>query len=180
MEFLIMPPALVSIPQRHTHGDTDFDGNGPLFKIWVGLEITRESVLHAFWATHFIETKDNHTTFESTGSVALYDISNDFPGYKLTRVISPSSFNYEGVDTDHNVNTYNIGSGSHSLVKSIEVMGDSDGGVFGGRDNPWVTVNFNPIRVEISEPGVFTMKPNWGLFPFSTVPINRTIQPVKM
>lgn len=161
MEILIMPQPLISVRPPHAGGDKDFDGNGPDFRLWIGLEVQRESILHLFWYMKFVENKPDSTTFEGSGSMPLYDIDRDYPGYKIERIITPSTFEHTGTDQDHAVNKYLVGIGSKSLVREIEVMGDKDGGIWGGPDEPWMSVYFNPIRLSLTEPNVFQYIPNW-------------------
>ncbi|MCU0423972.1 MAG: hypothetical protein MUC81_14310 [Bacteroidia bacterium] len=161
MEILVMPQPLISIRPQHAAGDREFDGNGPDFRLYIALEISNDNLLYLFWYMKFIETKPDSTTFEGNGSMPLFNTERDSPGFKIKRIVTPSTFEYASTDRDHAVNKYLIGVGSHSLVREIEVMGDSDGGIFGDDDSPWMSVYFNPIRIELFEPSSIKNAPTW-------------------
>ena len=125
--------------------DDDFDGNGPLMDAFVQLRVNDGDVegrvhLHAQeWDSG--RPRADFTTFDGWS-----DWQTLFTG-NVARVLSPMQTERVFVDTDH---LDDILTGDE-LVSQYIFQGDTDGGVFGGPDNPKVTVLFNDLLVQ--QPG---------------------------
>ena len=130
----------------HTRGDKDFDGNGPNTIITTNLGATSDGrTLQASVSSFFEETKSDWTTFtgRTTSSV---DIGGLYPGWRIDSILSSTSDELRFVDTDHSLDIFG---GSTPLVQRYEIQGDKDGGIFGGDDDPFVTLLFNPVQVRL-------------------------------
>ncbi|NEP12527.1 MAG: hypothetical protein F6K14_20425 [Symploca sp. SIO2C1] len=139
----IQPSPIVFNPP-HTEGDTDFDGNGPNINIETRLE-RAGSVLNITLRATFRETKSDWTTFAGQITQRVFDVETEHPGWDIQSVHSQFVDTLNVTDFDHNINSYP----RQGLVSLYEIQGDTDGGVFGGDDQPWVQVFFNPFELTL-------------------------------
>lgn len=139
----------VSIPQityhpPHVGGDTDFDGNGPAFAVLVQLLNTPPTITLRIEAT-FTETKSDYTRFAGVFDTPVYNVGQANPGYEIETIDGGAWASFVGVDQNHAPETMVPTGGT--LVNSATIVGDSNGGIFGGDDRPSVTLNFHPVTV---------------------------------
>lgn len=142
----LMLPNIVQFRPRHTGGDKDFDGNGPRITITTNIgAISDGRTLQASVFSLFQETKSDWTTFTGTTTSSV-DIEELYPGWRIDTILS-STFDHPlpFVDTDHDLDIV-LG---NSLVQNYEIQGDKDGGIFGGDDDPFVSILFNPVQVRL-------------------------------
>ncbi len=129
-----------------TRGDDEFDGHGPFFRIETHLGSNR-STLWTSVSAFFEETRSDWTTFARTSDPRLiFNVEEQYPGWEIASVETPTFDLLEGVDQDHEVNYY---SGTTPLVERYAVQGDTRQRLGIGSDEPWVTVFFNPIQVTL-------------------------------
>src|ERR1700722_1529370 len=99
-----------------------------------------------------METDSDWTTFEGTFNGVVYDIRSMGGSQKILNVVSPAAAIHEtlnGYGTHH----YDFGAGG--IVGSIDAVGDSNAGPFGGDDHPQTIVNFNPLIINTQDPPSF-------------------------
>ena len=170
-----LPPSVGLDPKHTGTGDTDFDGNGPQLVAIPEVSITpdRRAIEVTFADITFKETKGDGTTFSARYVTALsYDlddlfrdqgiqgyifaeldndgrregendkISSNSDEYVFPQQQRPGQRTYE--DNNHDVDYLPGG----DLISQYAVVGDTDGGLFGGPDQPILQVlAFNPIDV---------------------------------
>lgn len=126
----------------HVRGDKEFDGNGPYVTLVTRLQITGTGLVSAVVDASFQETRSDWTTFAGSSSpVVLFYASG---GLTFT---TPSSDRLEFLDTNYTNDIFSrIG-----LVRRYEIVGDRDGGLFGGADKPSARIDLNPIRFQLSD-----------------------------
>jgi hypothetical protein len=134
-------------------GDKEFEGHGPEFRIETRLEhnsLTLWTEVNAF----FKETRSDWTEFRgTTGRTVVLNIEDMFPGWVIDSVSTPDSTPLTGldiltgIDQDHEVNFY---PGTTPLVYRYLIQGDTkQAGPFRDDDDPWVTVEFNPVLITL-------------------------------
>jgi hypothetical protein len=125
----IQPGGFVVLADQHTRGDTDFDGHGPMMYLNTSLYVANEFQLGLTVSVRFIETQSDWTTFQGAFTGIIYDIRNLGGSNKILDVVTPP------FATANQLNGYGIHHldfGAGGLVASVDAVGDSDGGVFGG------------------------------------------------
>jgi hypothetical protein len=115
----------------------------------------------------FMETESDWTTFEGSFNGIVYDIRTMGGSQKILNVVSPAAAIYERLN---GYGTHHFDFGVGGIVGSIDAVGDSDGGVFGGDDHPQVVVNFNPLIVNIQDPPLFPTPSHLKNWAFSIRP----------
>jgi hypothetical protein len=145
-ESVTINPIVVNLGQGdRTRGDSDFFGHGPRVNITTSVR-AQGSILTVSVNALFEETESDFTTYSRSFTQDI-DLSSQLPtGFVIDRIVSDLETRFSYTDTDHDVNSFNFG--SDELVSRYEIQGDSNGGFFGGDDNPFVRVRFNPIRVQ--------------------------------
>jgi subtilisin family serine protease len=146
-ESVTINPIVVNLGQgdRIGEGDSDFDGNGPRVGITTSVR-AQGSILTVSVNALFEETESDFTTYSRSFTQDI-DLSSQLPtGFVIDRIVSDLENQFIYTDTDHDLNNFDFG--PDELVSRYEIQGDSDGGWFGGDDNPFVRVLFNPIRVQ--------------------------------
>jgi hypothetical protein len=146
-ESVTINPIMVNLGQgdRIGDGDSDFDGNGPAVNITTSVR-AQGSILTVSVNALFEETEDDFTTYSRSFTQDI-DLSSQLPtGFVIDRIVSDLENRFAYTDTDHDLDGFDFG--PDELVSRYEIQGDSDGGFFGGDDNPFVRVLFNPIRVQ--------------------------------
>ncbi|OLP20068.1 hypothetical protein BST81_02180 [Leptolyngbya sp. 'hensonii'] len=152
-------PSQIFIQGAHVGGDTDFDGNGPDLVIDTTV-MRRGPKLFARVRATWTETKQDFTRFEGdSGDVEIFNVDQRFPGWNIKSVNGNETFDFTMADPTfrrrlfgHNVQP--LFSHGSSLVLMYQVIGDSDGGIFGGDDHPELTVIFHPLEVAIEHPTI--------------------------
>jgi subtilisin family serine protease len=141
-------PTIQRYEPPRTRGDDEFDGHGPAFRIETSLGSNRSSLWTSVF-TFFEETEADWTTFGGTSDQRLiFNVEEQFPGWEIASVDTPTFDILTGVDNDHDVNDYYPA--FPSLVEHYAVQGDTRQTIFNpGSDQPWVTVFFNPIQVTL-------------------------------
>ena len=142
----IQPGSLTIYGDEHTRGDTDFDGHGPDMWLNVTPWVANEFQIGLNMYAKFMETESDWTTFEGSFSGIVYDSRTMGRAEKILSVVSPA-MSIEETLNGYGVHHFDFGAGG--LVKSIDAVGDSDGGIFGGDDHPQVVVTFNPLFITI-------------------------------
>jgi hypothetical protein len=95
---------------------------------------------------HFRETKPDNTTFAGHSEQTILDVEQQFPGYELVSIDTNLFDQITGKDSSHDDE---IIQRPGTFVREYIVRGDSDGGAFGGSDQPSVTVAFNSINLTL-------------------------------
>ena len=132
----------------HTEGDTDFDGNGP--SVYISADVKRKAnqLVLAVYAI-FQETKSDWTTFEGHFEQTFYDVHLQHPGWRILSIQGNFHQVYQTVLTgtgQHTISPF----GTSDFVNNMVLVGDSDGGAFGGDDKPRiVTLGFNKIELKL-------------------------------
>jgi hypothetical protein len=138
--------ATISYAPPHTGvGDTEFDGNGPYYSITTRLE-KRGQLVVAILDVSFRETKPDTSTFAGRYEQIVLDVDQQFPGYQLVSVDTNLFDQITGTDRGHNDE---IIARPGTFVREYVVRGDSDGGAFGGNDEPRVTVAFSSVNLSL-------------------------------
>lgn len=163
----IQPNTLTVYGDQHTRGDTDFDGHGPNMWLNVTPYVANEFQIGMHIYVKFMETESDWTTFEGTFNGIVYDVRTMGGTQKLLNVVSPAMAIHETLN-DYGIHHFDFGAGG--IVGSIDAVGDSNGGPFGGTDQPQVIVNFNPLIVNIQDPPVFSNQLALILWAFSVRP----------
>jgi hypothetical protein len=141
-------PDINNFEPGHTDGDTDFDGNGPLVSITADVK-RKGSLLILDVYAFFQETKSDWTTFEGNFQQTFYDVSLQHPGWRIQSIQGKMHQTYETVLTGYGQHTISP-FGTSDFVKSMVLVGDSDGGAFGGDDKPRiVSLAFNEIELRL-------------------------------
>lgn len=132
----------------HTEGDTDFDGNGP--SVYISADVKRKAnqlVLDVY--AIFQETESDWTTFEGSFEQIFYDVNIQHPGWRIQSIQGNFHQVYETVLTgygEHTVSPF----GTSEFVKKMVLVGDSNGGTFGGDDKPRIVkLGFNKIELKL-------------------------------
>jgi hypothetical protein len=126
-------------PSKKGSGDRDFDGNGPKVRATVTLH-RYDKKLTADIYMRAAETDDDWSRAEGTKTVDIY---NTDPGWRIESISGNTSDTHTYTDTDHENDSFEIGSGGP--VKRFVYVGDTDGDD-AGRDTQ-VTVTFNRITL---------------------------------
>jgi hypothetical protein len=100
----------------------------------------------------FMETQSDWTTFEGSFNGIVYDIRTMGGSQKILNVVSPAAAIAETLN-GYGIHHFDFGAGG--IVGSIDAVGDSDGGIFGGDDHPQVIINFNQLIVDVQDPPIF-------------------------
>jgi hypothetical protein len=79
----------------------------------------------------------------------VYDVRVSGNNWKVLNVVTPP-FNDTKTLNGYGVHHFDYGVGG--IVSSIDAIGDSDGGVFGGDDHPQITLIFNNIVINVQDP----------------------------
>ena len=143
----VQPPPVVGFRPGHTDGDADFDGHGPF--VHLVAQVRRSGgLLLLDTSAFFQETAADWTTFEGTLSEPFLDVDRAWPGWRIQAVRGPA---YQDVQLRlAGYGHHHFHYGEDGFVRSLVLRGDSDGGVFGGRDRPEiVAMHFNPLRLEL-------------------------------
>lgn len=152
MNVTIQPGGLTVYGDQHTRGDTDFDGHGPDMWLNVSPYVANEYQIGLNIYVKFMETQSDWTTFEGSFNGIVFDIRSMGGSQKILSVQS-SAFAIHETLNGYGVHHYDFGVGG--IVGSIDAVGDSDGGVFGGDDHPQVVINFNPLIIDVQDPPIF-------------------------
>lgn len=153
MNVIIQPGGLTVYGDQHTRGDTDFDGHGPDMWLNASPYVANEFQIGLNIYVKFMETTSDWTTFEGAFNNIVYDIRTTGSSQKILSVVSPNVAIHETLN-GYGVHHFDFGAGG--IVGSIDAVGDSDGGVFGGDDHPQVVINFNPLVVNVQDPPKFS------------------------
>jgi len=143
----ITPPDIKNYRPGHTEGDTDFHGHGPY--VHIVTEVQRKgNLLVLATSAFFQETESDWTTFEDAFSYTFYDVHNQHPGWRIKSIHGYLYQSFESILTGYGTHVHEFGIGG--LVRSLRLNGDSDGGAFGGDDNPAIqALTFNEIEVKL-------------------------------
>ncbi len=141
---IAIQPSPILFNPPHTGGDTEFDGNGPEIDVETRLE-RAGSVLNITLRATFRETKADWTTFSGQITQRIFDVDAEHPGWDIQSIHSEFVDTLNVTDFDHDINSYP----RQGLVSLYKIQGDTDGGLFGGDDKPWVQVFFNPIELTL-------------------------------
>ena len=167
------PPLEIQLPQsqrlyaeHNTHGDTDFDGNGPKLRATPEIIHSDEEIEVKFSQIMFKETKSDWTTFESNDVLAAtYNLDDLFQEHgiqagrfefkEITQVSESDEYAFPehalGQQRTYVDNNYSVDHRQGGdLISRYTIFGDRDGGAFGGDDEPWLQVDFNPIEVVLA------------------------------
>jgi hypothetical protein len=147
----IQPGALVVSATQHTNGDGDFDGHGPNMWLNVSLYVPNEYELGLNVFVRFEETQSDWTTWQGSFSGIVYDVRAEGNKWKIESVVTPP---FNDVKQLNGWGNHHFDYGIGGIVNSIDAIGDSDGGIFGGDDHPGVTLNFNNIVINVQDPPV--------------------------
>ena len=159
-EINIQIPNFTVIPPR-VGGDDEFEGNGPRIRIQTQA-IAQGSTLQVVGNALFEETESDFTTFSSSFASNLVDISADFPGFVIDSILSESLDGLETTDVDLH-QTQGFTQDSNDLVARYVVQGDTFQSIFGGSDEPFVSISFNPVRVRLRSPSGELIEDNFLL-----------------
>ncbi|OKH29771.1 hypothetical protein NIES2119_31995 [[Phormidium ambiguum] IAM M-71] len=138
-------PEIFQFRPLHTRGDREFDGNGPDVVSRTNLT-SSGSLLNLSTNATFTETKSDWTTFSGSTSRSV-NVSTMYPGWRIDSIVSPTSDTLNYRDTNHSLDIFNRG--TTGLARRYEFQGDRNGGLFGGADDPWVSIAFNPARIRL-------------------------------
>ena len=149
----LLPPMFYAPPKVGV-GDSDFKGHGPQINIETELQINENrTTLIPHVAASFKEwengkEKKDFTTFSGQMNGKGIDISQRHPGFTIENILSDSRDTL-GDDLDafldvgkHSQQVFSFD--SNELVRKYKIEGDSK-----GRDQPYVTLSFNPVRVKL-------------------------------
>lgn len=155
----IQPESLRLRATQRTRGDGDFDGNGPNMYLYAFLYVANQYQIGLKFTVRFQETRRDWTTYEGSFSGIVYDVRNQGGRYKVLNVITPAFSKVERLEGygEHSLGPY----GMEGIVREAVAIGDEDGGVFGGNDQPEVTVHFNSVRIEVEDPPSLRDFPEW-------------------
>ncbi len=146
------PSPITFVPNNHTRGDRDFDGNGPNVTGHVTLVTTRHAspsaVNVAKIRVHMQarETESDWTTVSGTNDFLVYS----FPrGFRLLQRVTPSALrsDFSYTDNNHEKDTVRPGEGP---ARRLVITGDTD------EDDVGLTkadVHFNEIHFKIKQVG---------------------------
>jgi subtilisin-like proprotein convertase family protein len=138
-------PEIFQFRPLHTRGDREFDGNGPDVVSRTNLT-SSGSFLNLSSNATFTETKSDWTTFGGSTSRSV-NVGALYPGWRIDSIVSPTSDTLSYRDTNHSLDIFNRG--TTGLARRYEFQGDRNGGLFGGADDPWVSIAFNPARIRL-------------------------------
>jgi hypothetical protein len=141
-------PDINNFAPGHTEGDTDFDGNGP--SVYVSADVKRKGsqLVLAVYAI-FQETESDWTTFEGSLEQTFYDVNLQHPGWRIQSLQGNFHQVYQSVLTGYGQHTISA-FGTSDFVSNMVLVGDSDGGTFGGDDKPKIVkLGFNKIELKL-------------------------------
>ena len=140
--FIDIPPVNQYRPP-HVGGDREFKGHGPDVRVSAHLEIEDAMRIISTVEMSATETQSDWTTFQGTARrQTVFDCAQTHPGWRIRRIVGSSASTLAFRDHDHAVNRHGPTTGN--LVQLFEVMGDSR-----GSDEPWVSVTYNRVSVEL-------------------------------
>lgn len=141
-------PDINNFVLSHTEGDTDFDGNGP--SVYVSAQVKRQgNLLSLSVYAIFQETKPDWTTFEGSLEQAFYNVGVEHPGWHILSIQGHFHQVYQGELSGYGQHTISP-FGTSDFVNNMVLVGDSDGGVFGGDDQPRIVkLGFNRIELKL-------------------------------
>jgi hypothetical protein len=144
----IQPPPTGPLRVPRTGGNAEFWGNGPQVDVNAHI-FARGPKLFLRYTLRFIEIGGDSTTFEGSNELEIYDVSNDYPGKIIQQITTALDNHFIFTDKDVNINTFHLG--VTGLIKYATIQGDTYGGWFGGSDDPWVELTFNPVILKIPD-----------------------------
>lgn len=142
------PSNVTVMPQHATkpgkkRGDREFDGHGPYMYCSVKLINTGNGINARIYVVAS-ETKSDWTYGKKIQTIPIY---NADPGYVIENIVTPNYASFSYTDNDHSLDEF-AGSGP---VQKFIFNGDGS-----GKDievHTKVTIQFNPIRVQLKESG---------------------------
>lgn len=137
----------------HRSGDKEFWGHGPEMKLDVSVEIdTNDQVVILKAKATYQELGGDGTFFEAERAEKVYTLSkrDRDAGWRIKGVKPTKSQTESLTDRDHHINKHDFGNAK--IMKSVEWQGDTWGGIFGGPDDPWVSITFNQVVVVLERP----------------------------
>jgi subtilisin family serine protease len=138
-------PTIVQFRPSHTRGDREFFGHGPNTSITSNLSSNASGTsLVANVSTFQEETAgwgSDFTTFSGNTSSTL-DIAGMYLGWRVDQILTATSDQLNYLDTNHELDVFV--QGRDQLVSRYEVQGDRM-----WADDPWVSINFNPIKIRL-------------------------------
>jgi hypothetical protein len=150
IETIDFVPAPLDIWPTRVKGDDDFWGP-PLFDIHAWLE-NRGTYIRLLVEANWREPKPDYTTFTFTRAMNLYDIHRSKgPGWVFDKFDDQYDVTVEPVaipGSDGGIHRL-FGTAEAGLVHSVDAVGDSYGGWFGGADHPYAKVFFNRVRFDV-------------------------------
>ena len=159
----------ITVTPPNIRGDREFKGNGPRIEIQTqAVEVEQGTALRATGNVIFEETKSDFTTFSS---YFLTDISNTVrPGFVIDEILSGGGLDVlETTDVDLHSRQRIIQDGN-DLVKSYEIQGDTRQILGIGSDKPFVSISFNPVRLQLRSPTGELIEDTFLLPPMFYVP----------
>jgi hypothetical protein len=97
----------------------------------------------------FQETKSDWTTFEGSFEETFYDVNLQHPGWRILSIQGNFHQVYQTVlngTGQHTISPF----GTSEFVNNLVLVGDSDGGTFGGDDKPRIVkLGFNKIELKL-------------------------------
>jgi hypothetical protein len=120
----------------------------------------------------FEETQSDYTTWQGSFTGIVFDVRSQNLQFKLQDIATPP-FNDTKTLNGYGIHHFDYGMGG--LIQSIDAIGDSDGGIFGGDDHPQVNIVFNNVVVDVQDQPT-AQAPGWF---FTKLPLPTTLRLTK-
>jgi hypothetical protein len=147
MDVYVQIPATGRFRPSHVQGDREFWGHGPVVDIWAEV-YPLGTKIYLRYSTRFQETGGDNTRFEGSDNVEIYDVARQEPGKNIVSILTPRYEQFQFTDRDTRVNEFFRG--PTTLINRVTIQGDTYGGIFGGPDDPWIELTFNPAIVRLT------------------------------
>ncbi len=148
-QIAIQPGTMLIQATNHTNGDGDFDGHGPMMYLTASLYVANEYQLGLNVFVRFEETQSDWTTWQGSYTGIVFDVRGQGGNYKILSVATPP---FNDARQLNGYGMHHVDYGVGGIIQSVDAVGDSDGGVFGGDDHPQVNIVFNNITIEVQDP----------------------------
>jgi hypothetical protein len=137
------PGKITYTPPRVGSGDSDFKGHGPQVIASVSILIAPT----ALRARVYMNAKETKSDWTQVSGQEVFPVYNVEPGWRIEGVNGPLFSHYKYTDSDHEKDSFNVGSGGP--VKNFAFIGDTKGDEAGS--DTQVEVTFNQLAVELVE-----------------------------
>ncbi len=138
--------ANISFIPPKTHGDAEFDGNGPVVNLETVIAIANNMVVAEIYMKAY-EPGGDHTTAEGWSDFKVVYIPP--PGTRIQAIVSAQHSEASYVDSNHSQDVVTMG--DFDLVRTYTCVGDTDGDEAGTKTSVNAEFNLAKLRV-IDEP----------------------------